>query len=791
MNSEKEVHDLEFNLNSPFNLKEYIFRLIRLWPLAVGGILFCFAFGFLYLKSAIPEYHVNAKLLIEDEKKTGESNISDMLDLGGLLGAKSSVDNEAEVLQTRILMDELVRDLKLNVIWFEKGPLRDKELYLSPFNLIVEHLKDSIITTDFDVTLLGNSKFRLDYEDPHTKNDLSKEGIFGQPFELEGFGLFRLNNEHSAKMNSEKNYMFTLSSIDAKVAELQGNLVVTVTNKLASTVDIVFDYPVSAKGEKILRTYIDEYIRQNFRDKSRIADSTIEFIDKRITLVNQDLDLIEGKIQGFMQGSGLANISEQSKLLFSNSSEYIKQLADIQTKIQTIVSVENQLKDPKNYNKIIAGSVLADDPGFTGMINRYNEINLQRERALLSYTEENPFIQNMDQQINSVRQDIQAFIKSTKINLEISQEETKKNINLLEGNIRQVPAQERSFLDFSRQQQIKQDLYVFLLQKREETAVAKTSNMAGIRIIDPPKAEYVPFSPRKSLVFAAALLIGLLIPSGWIYLQDLLDTTVQSRKDVEKRTQVPIVGEISHNQGEEEVPFNASRSAIAEQFRGLRTNLQFLLGSEKNKVILVSSGQPGEGKSFISLNLARVYAVSGKKVLLLEFDLRKPKLSATFNTYGHTGITNYLVNPDMNYRDILVVSDVVTGQLSFAPSGPIPPNPSELILNGRLLQFFEQVRKDFDYIIVDAPPVGAVTDAQLLSEYSDVCLYLVRCGVTPHEVLNIPEDLRINKKIKNVGIVLNDISDHAPGYYGYGYYHSEDEKKGWLKKLFAKVVSKK
>lgn len=784
--------DSFFKTEKPFDLKEYVLRLLRLWPLGLGSLILCLAGAVFYLRYATPQYHIRAKLLIEDEKKTGATGPGgDMLDLGGLLGVKSSVDNEAEVLKTRFLMDQLVRDMELFVTWYRKDPIKDVELDQAPYAFKVEQLADSLKSTLIDFEQVDDNRFSLKYEDPVEEVKVEITVPFGQTFALPNLGRFQVLRNGRSPVGEDADYKYALgiSSIDGKIAGLRELLAVEVTNKLASTIDLTFDYPLPAKGERILNSFIEEYINQNIQDKNRIADSTIAFIDERILLVNSELDAIEGSIQGFMQGSGLANISEQSRLMLGTSSEYIKQLADIETRIQMLDAIEGQLGADSNA-RIIAGAVLADDGAFNELINRFNTLNLERERLLLSYTPDNPIVRNMDARIASVRRDVLAYIKSARSNLTVNKREVEKNTSALEGNIRQVPAQERAFLDLSRQQQIKQELYVFLLQKREETAVAKTSNVAGIRIIDPPKSDVRPFSPKKLMVLAAALFIALAIPVGWIYAEDLLDTTVKSRRDVEKRTQVPIVGEIAHNPEEQErVAFNASRSAIAEQFRGMRTNLQFLLGSkEGGKVVLVTSGQPGEGKTFVSLNISRVLALSGKKVLLLEFDLRKPKLSAVFNTYGRSGLTNYLVNPEGEaFHKMLIRGGDFEDNLWFLPSGPIPPNPAELILGGQLDVFFETVRREFDIIVVDAPPIGAVTDAQLLSTYSDVCLYLVRCGVTPYDLLTIPEELRTSQRIKNMGIVLNDISEHAPGYYGYGYYHQEDMERSWWKRLLKRL----
>jgi len=765
-----------------FDIREYLLKLIKAWPIGVLSIVICVGLAIAYLLYATPQFHITSKILIQDDNKTGGQAGAAMMDLTSILGGKSSVDNEVEVLNTRYLMDRLVRDKQLNITWFEKEGIKKRELNVDPYQVRVYSLSDTIVGTYFTFTLLDVESFKLEYEDPITEEEKELSLKFNKPFDLPGFGRFSIDGigKPDSKANISNGLGLIITSIDSRVEALRAALTINTTNKLASTIDVQFDYPVPSKGERILNGYIDEYIQQDIRDKSRIADSTIKFIDERILLVNQELNGIEGNIQTFMQGRGLANISEQAKLLLESNTDYIKQLSEIENKIQVMNAVEELLNEPGN-KRLVAGSVLADDQTFNSLLSSYNNLNLERERLLLSYTPDNPFVTNMDQRITSVKENILTYIRSTRSNLEVSKRELERNTGKIRGNIRDVPAQERQFLDLSRQQQLKQELYLYLLQKREETAVANTSNIAGIRVIDPPKAEYKPFSPKKPIIALGAFLFALIIPVCYVYGLDLLNTKVQNRKDVEKRTQLPIIGEFTHNPTEADlIEFKSSRSALAEQFRALRTNLQFMLPRPTDKVILVTSGMPGEGKSFTSLNLANVYAYSGKKVLLLEFDLRKPKLSKTYTGLSNVGISNYIVDQSLSLNDMInPVGD--TGNLYFGACGPIPPNPAELIMSERVAQMMQEARERFDVIIIDAPPLGAVTDGQLLSTYADVTLHLVRANYTPHELVGLPEDMRREEKIKNMAIILNDVSENAGGYYGYnyGYYHAEEAKKRW------------
>jgi len=771
---------MENRTENIFDFRSYLERMIKDRYIFFASFIVCFGIAFVYLRYATPRYDIKAKLLIEDEKKgSGSLSAVAAMDFGKLLGGGSSVDNEIEVIKTRYLMDRLVKRMQLNFIWFRPGDIRDVELDDAPIQVQVKHLQDTLLQTEFNVEIKDKNSFLLSYEDPNTDKKYNLNLSFNKFFSLPNIGTFLFKNEHGF---SEKKSKLIIRSVDAQVSTLRGLLTAEITNKLASTIDIQFDYPLTKKGERILNGYIGEYIEQNQRDKSKIADSTIAFIDERILLVNSELNDIEGNIQAFMQEKGLANITEQSKILFQSSSDYIKQLAEVEGKIEVINSLE-ELLNQENNKRLVAGTVLTEDRYFSTLMSSYNNLNLEKERLLLSFTPDNPYVANVNKRIESVKQDILTYFRNTRGNLEVSRKEIERNATRLQGNIKQVPAQERAFLTLSRQQQLKQELYLFLLQKREETALANTSNIAGIRIIDPPKAANIPFSPKKIVVFFAAMLFTIIIPIGKIYLENILNNKVVNRADIEKRTNVPIVAEFSHNTtGNDLIEFQSSRSVLAEQFRSLRTNLRFMMPQPTDKVILVTSGMPSEGKSFTSLNLANVYAVSGKKVLLLEFDLRKPKLSKTYTNVKKVGISNYIVDSSLSLDDILTaVGD--TKNLYFGACGPIPPNPAELILSERIDQMMREAKERFDYIVIDAPPIGAVTDGQLLSVYCDVVLYVVRVNYTPHALMELPENVRRDGKMKNMAIVLNDVREGAGGYYGYnyGYYHTDERKQAWWK----------
>jgi len=769
----------DFPLGTGINFKEYWPKLRAKWWLIILCLSLSLFVAWFYLRfKALPMYNVRAQVLIKDDnsKNSGEG-------LNLIFGGGNNKENEVAILQTRLLMEHLVRDYRLNETWYIHGKLKDAELFEVPFVLTCFAPVDSIRGLTFMLEAIDKKRFSIRYGEQEKKLEV----VFGQVFDLPGIGQLKIDNPYDRDASAGE-FIVQVASLDGQVARLRGAISAAAANKETAIINLSMVTAVPKKGEYVLSKFIDKYIEQNIRDKSRIADSTIRFIDERILGVNEELNGIEGKIQTFMQTKGLTNMESQSQLMLQNDNAYNQQLLEMDAQIELLGALQQSVHQGQD-GRLVVGNVLGDDANLNGLIANYNTLSLERERLLLSYKADNPFIQNTDRQLQEVKQNILDYMESKAKNLQLKRNTLSGTTSQLKSNIRQVPEQQRAYLDLSRQQQLKQELYLFLLQKREETAVSKTNNIAGIRVIDPPKADGGPFQPKPNSIWTAAFLLGLALPIGGIMAVDLFNTKVRNRKDIEKKTAVPVIAELGHNATNIElIPFETARSAIAEQFRALRTNIRYFMTDDQDKVILITSGMPGEGKSFTSLNLANVYAVQDKRVLLMEYDLRRPKLSKTYKSEDKKGISNFVIDKSLQLEDIITPVGT-TGNLFFVACGPIPPNPAELILNPRTKELLDKAREQFDIIIVDAPPVGAVTDGVLLSEYCDMSLFMMRADYTPNDLVELPEELRREGKMKRLAIVLNDINLSKSGYYGsnyygyaYGYYAEETQKRPWWKR---------
>lgn len=765
--------------SSPFNFKLFFAKVVRNWYWLLISTLTLTAYAIYHIRSTTPVYHSSLRLLFNpEESRGGESALISQLRGGSVNGA--SLANEALMLTTRSLMERVVTDLDANISYYVEGKLRPVEIYKPPFAVKLLNTGDTVRSFSGKIQIQGTSI--------HIYNDnLSKTVKFYQPFSLPGVGDVQIERREGALDDTE--YTFVIQSARGTAAGYVGKLTIQPVDKQTTVLELGFDSPLPLKSEKVLKQLVFEYIRQSIDAKNRISDSTIAFIENRLQLVGAELGSIEGNVEDFKQRNKLTDINQKANMLVSSNSQYSEELVRIETQLSVLDATERYLRDEKDNERVLPSATLIEDGTFAGLIGRYNTLVQEKERSSLSQTPNNPYIQNLNDQIDNVRGDMLRSLNSLRKTLIISRNRLSARNQMLEGQVRNVPTIERKYLDLARQQQIKQQLYLFLLQKREEAAISKTSNIANCKIVDGPTSSFAPISPNSAAILLCAIAGGLLIPILLIYIGTISNSKVLTKDDILAVTQAPIIAEVGGNKSDEAVVVSRDlRSAIAEQIRNLRTNLAFFL-KEGEKTILMTSSTTGEGKSFIALNLGNALALSGKKVLLMEMDLRRPNLSNKLNLVNDHGFTSFVISQDMAASDI-IKSTGINDNLFIISSGPVPPNPSETILDSRLDALMDELKLQFDYIIIDAPPVGIVTDAQLLSKFCDLTLYVIRQRYTRKEQLAIAQDIFYNRKMKKLALVVNDV-DGAPGYgynYSYGSYDSaykQAGKKSLIKRLFS------
>ena len=507
--------------------------------------------------------------------------------------------------------------------------------------------------------------------------------------------------------------------------------------------------------------------------KNEVAMKSAEFIEDRIQIINQELGTTETQLADFKQKSGLTDLTSDAKLALEENSKYEQLRIENQTQIRLVEFLREYIHNPANEHEVIPANVGLKDQDLSLLIDKYNSMLIERKRLLLTSSETNPAVVNMNTGIEATRHNVQTTVSSVLKGLQITKADLERQARKFEGRISNAPQQEKEFLSMARQQEIKAQLYIMLLQKREENAITLAATATNGRIIEDALPDKKPVSPKKKMVALAALIIGLAIPVGFVYLRDLLKYKIENREDVERITNVGILAELPKCEKPEKgaIVIRENKNDIMEEtFRGLRTNLLFMLGKD-DKVVLFSSTQPGEGKSFVASNTAVSLAFLGKKVIVVGMDIRKPALNKVFNlSRRDEGITNYLSDPEnVNLFDMVQRSNI-SPNLDILPGGPVPPNPTELVARDVLDNAINQLKSRYDYVILDTAPIDMVTDTAIIGRVADMCVYVCRADVTPkagYEYINI---LKNEHKFPKLATVINGIDmNKRKNSYGYGY----------------------
>lgn len=789
MQSNEHIQPIHPIGDEEINLRDQLESYLIHWKWFVLGVVLCVAAAFLYLRYATPQYSVSATIMIKDDKSGGmSSEMSAFEDMGLLFGnTTNSVDNEIEVLKSRTLMENVIRQHNLNISYFTKGRIKTSEVYGNSPVKINFSVADSVLykmDTTFTVHIKSDTRFAL----LDSEGENRGEYAFGENV-ASAMGSITVIPHFDEKDVVGKSVMMVVRPLDKVTLNYQDRLQVSLVNKNTSVIQLSLNDPVKEKAEDILNGLIRQYNEDVVADKNLVSKNTADFINDRLKVIERQLGDVEEDAESFKQSNKLTDITSEAEIALGSASDYEKRAVEAETKLQLTNYLIDYLNRNNDNSSLIPANIGPDDGNTGPLIMEYNGLVQERNRLLKSSTENHPTIINLDGQISELRQTIRETLGNLKSSQTISLNELKRQEKLLSSKISAVPEQERVFRGIQRQQQIKETLYLYLLQKKEETAISLAVTAPNAKIIDAAYGPEDPVSPKKKIVLLGSFILGLLIPIGVIYLKDLLDTKVQGRKDIEGKLTVPFLGDIPKSQSNEEIISMDSRSSAAEAFRILRTNLDFMLANvegDKAKKIFVTSTVAGEGKTFVSINLAGTLALSGKKVLIVGMDIRNPKLTEYVEFPHSRGLTNYLTNGETDVEGMIFKFDKEGfDHLDILTSGAIPPNPAELLMSGKVGNLFADLEDKYDYIVVDTAPVSLVTDTLLISKYADVFVYVCRAGYLDKRLLAIPENLYKEKRLPNMAMLVND-SDSKKGYgYGYGYGYGQ-ETKPWWKRIMKK-----
>ncbi len=743
-----------------FALGDVFYKYFSFWPLFVLLLLISISAAWLYLRYKLPVYHSTATLLIKDDKNNSPG--TDLLQAFDMFGSKKNVENEVEVLQSKTLMQEVVKNLNLYAPVYVNGRILRQSAYLiSP-----------IVIEAKDPDALGFSeKIFFKYINTTNSVNIENKNYPLNQWVITPFGILQFIPNKYYKPNlkeiKEGDFYFSLLSVKNAANLIFAQMKIASSSKESTVIDLSIEGEISQKGEDILNELLKVYNLAAILDKNVLAANTLKFVSERLKYVTNELDSVERSLQDFRARNKITDISAQGQIYLQAVAANDQKLSDINIQLAVLDQVENYVNNKGPLGGIVPATLGVADPILTELLQKLSEFELQYTQTIKIVPENNPAVIALVDGINKLKPGILENIHSQRKNLLAGRNDLSGTNNRYSSMLKTIPEKERELLGISRQQIIKNNIFTFLLQKREETMLSFASAAADSRIIDKAESSDVPVWPKKSLIYLIAVGAPLVLGIAFIYIKEMLSRTVHGRADIEKYMDIPFLGEVVYERSKSTIVIaEGKRSFIAEQFRQLRTSLGYMGVDETHKRILITSSISNEGKSFIAINLGISLALMGKKVVLIELDLRKPKLSEQFHISRNTGITNYLVG---KIEANELIKDTGIENLFLIPSGPIPPNPSELISNGRLKELLIYLGGTFDNILIDTAPVNPVTDAYIISPLADVTLFIVRHDYTPKIMLKKLAGHHKMNSLHNVAIIYNSVKGEGVRKYGYGY----------------------
>ncbi|TDD75946.1 GumC family protein [Flavobacterium caseinilyticum] len=781
-----ENNMLNENSEQDFQIRAIVDQYASHWKWFVLGAFISLSVAYVYLRYTIPQYRASTTILMKDEKKGGlSSELAAFADMG-LVGGKNNIDNEIEILKSRTLIESTVRKMNLNISFVVEGQIISTDLFKnSPILVDFTSKKSNFYSSgsSYEYLALSSGTFKLD-DISGERNILQQKEVYryGEPIATK-YGTLVINKSlTTTTVYNEKDsepIKILISPIENVAGSFRGRLNIAPLSKTSDIIELSLTDPVLEKAEFFLDNLVRNYNTEAIADKNFISENTSRFIATRLALITDELDGVEQSVESFKSSNQLTDIETEAQLFIAGSSEYDKKGIETDIQLNIISSMIDFMKKSKPSD-LLPSNIVSGEA--TDLISSYNQLVLDRNRILKSATEVNPTVVKMDQQISSLKSTVAGSLSRMQSNLMIQKRDLNSQEGILNSKIGKIPVQERQFRVIARQQKVKEELYLYLLQKREETAIFLAATEPNARVVDAAKGSDTPVAPNKKIIYLGALLLGLLVPFGIIYLMDLLDTKIKSRMDLDGKTLIPFIGDVPTSDSPSEIIKSESRTSTAEALRIIRTNLEFMVSKVPEgqaKTLFVTSTFPKEGKTFVSANLAATFALSGKKVLLIGMDIRNPRLDA-YLTLPDRGVTNYLSSKNLVLEDLIIKQDGFE-DFHVLPAGVIPPNPAELLMNKKVDTLFETLKRQYDYIIVDTAPTSLVTDTLLIAKHADSFIYVARANFLEKRMLNIANTLYKEQKLPNMCLLLND-TDSTKGYgYGYGY-GVKEEKIPWYKK---------
>ncbi|MCD8202240.1 MAG: polysaccharide biosynthesis tyrosine autokinase [Prevotella sp.] len=778
---------------SSFSFETIYTAFILNWKWFLLSVLICLCIGFLYIRYKTPVYNMTAKLLIKDDnnKKSGSGMLQTLESMQnlGIISNSYGTENEKEILTSSTIAEEAVRDLKIYVNYYMRGPIKKTLVYKeNPINVDMdnEHLDKLNAPITLEITRKKDG-YEISGSYYISINELTSSGPYDFEQKIKSIpstintkvGKIFLTNNGDYKLEEGETLIVDINSPRIASYDYVQNLTVEQTSKTSSVFNIEFKNQSITRGMDYMRQLVVCYNRQANNDKNELAISTEQFINDRLEKINIELGSTDDELEKYKRQNNLMELQLNASTASANTSTYEQKLTEAETQLSLIASLIQFANRPGNKHQVLPSNVGLKDESSTSLINEYNKIALERNRLLNTASENSPVVTELTSQLDNMQASIQQALQQAKKNLEIQRDAINRQLKQYSSDVTRVPQQERILTQIGRQQEVKSGLYLMLLQKREENSISLAATADKGKLIENPKFDGK-VSPKGSIILLIAFVLGFAIPAGCIYIINFFRYRIEGHDDVANLTQLPIIADIvtaseTAKTKADIVVHENENNQMEEIFRSMRTNIQFML-KDKENVILFTSSTSGEGKTFTAANLAVSFALLGKKVILVGLDIRKPRLAELFDINNHhNGITVLLTHDDPEWEKVKsqVLPSGINANLDLLMAGPIPPNPAELVSRPSLEKVIGLLKEHYDYVLIDSAPVGLVTDTLQIGKSANITVYMCRADFTPKVNFGMINSLAEEKKLPNMCIAINgiDLSMKKYGYYyGYGKY---------------------
>lgn len=783
-------------------LKVILFNYLKYWPFIAICTVVCVLAAFLFNKYATPVYMVQSSVIVTEEPQALGTEIFDAV---GMMPIKNNVENEIGILKSYTLAEEAILELGLDVFYFTDDILMSAQIHSGvPVEVDIDWTHRQLVKGKFLIEILDNQTFSISPEgdefeifnpaDPFYKNeindipDLKPSYSFGESIESE---FLNIKVESNGAKSGDK-ILIQLVDTPSLALFLKDKIAVTPTNKQASILNISFETPVRRMGEEYLNKLMEVYLQRELDEKNKAAENTIRFIEDQLSGITDSLAFFEGSLEKYRSENRIFNLSEEGSQIFLRLQELEKDKSQAEINLRYFQTLQNYISK-ENSGDLVAPAIIGNtDPLLQSLVVKISELQAEKMRLSNNFSEEAPPVREINSQIRNTKNALQENIQSSIRNTNTYLQEVNSQIKRVEREINALPETERRLLGIQRKFTVNENIYVYLLQKRAESEITRASNMPKNSILDLARAGQEPVFPKKITNLIIGLAIGIIFSISYISVRDFLNTKIEDPKELEKQIKTPLIGMIGRNQGNDPKPvLHNPRSSVTESFRNIRADMSYLSPNKDHLTILFTSSISGEGKTFASVNMASVYSLLGKKTLLIGLDLRKPKIAEEFGLVNDHGMSTCL-SKDMPWRE--VIKKTKYENLDIILSGPIPPNPAELLLQSKFSKIMAEIKQEYDVIILDCPPVGLVSETKELFKHSDVNFFIFRQGFSSKNNTQILNNLIEKGGVTKIYGILNDVhidKGYGFGYgygYGYGYsshygYHDEVQLPWWKRAM--------